>query len=83
MDLTNPQQRAAKAAGSGFFATYKAPRSPPRVAILSLEIIDPFSKIEPDDSITRAMPLRLAFIAKWVQWQGGSACPARGNRRDH
>jgi hypothetical protein len=81
MDLTKSQQRAAKAAGSGLLATYKTPRTPSPVAILSLEVIDPLLKIEPDDSITGTMPLRLAFIAKWAQWQGGSACSARGNRR--
>jgi hypothetical protein len=38
---------------------------------LLFEVIDPFSKIEPDHGVNRAMSPRLRFIAKWVQWRSG------------
>jgi hypothetical protein len=74
--LPKSKQRAAVAVAAGFVPTHEAPGVAPRVALLAFEVIDPFSKIEPDHSVSRATPLRLSFIAKRAQWSGGRICSA-------
>jgi hypothetical protein len=69
--LPKSNQRTAVAVAAGFVATHEAPRVALGVALLPFEVIDPFSKIEPDHSVSRAMSLRLSLIAKWPQWRGG------------
>ena len=69
--LPKSKQRAAVTAPAGLFQTHEAPGAAPRVAFLRLEVIDPFSKIEPDHGVNRAMSLRLSFIAKRAQWCSG------------
>ena len=73
--LPKSEQRTAVAAAAGFVPTHEAPGVAPRVAFLPFEVIDPFSKIEPDHDVSRAMSLRLSFIAKRAQWRGGRICP--------
>ena len=63
-DLPKSKQRAAVTVAAGFFAAREAPGTAPPIATLPFEIIDAFSKIEPDHRVLRAMPLRLRFIPK-------------------
>jgi hypothetical protein len=74
--LPKSEQGSAKAATAGFLPTHEAPGAAPRVATLPLGVVDPLAKIEPDDSIAGAMPLRLSFITKRGQRQGGHICRA-------
>src|SRR5437016_12999829 len=62
--LPQPKQRAAVATGASFLPTCKTSMEAAGVPPLPLGVVDAFSKVEPDDRIRRAMPLRLSFIAK-------------------
>jgi hypothetical protein len=75
--LPTSEQRAAVTVAAGFVQTHEAPVAALREALLTFEVIAPFSEIEPDHSVTRAMSLRLSFIAKWAQGRGSrTGCTA-------
>jgi hypothetical protein len=75
--LSDPKQGAPEAAGASFFLTNEAARGALSVSLLSLEVINPFPEIEPNNGIARTVSLRLRFIPKWREWQSG------GRRRYH
>lgn len=80
--LAKSKQRAAIAVAAGFLPTHEAPGIALPVAVLPLEVIDPFSKIEPNHRVRRAMPLRLRFIAERGQRYGqGDARSALDRQR--
>jgi hypothetical protein len=79
--LPKSKQRTAVAVAAGFVPTHEAPGVALGVALLPFEVIDPFSKIEPDYSVSRAMSLRLSLIAEWAQWRGGRIRPAACNNQ--
>jgi len=82
IDLLKSKQRAAVAVAPGLGPTDKASGAAPRVTRLLFEVIDPFSKIEPDDGVITAVALRLGFIAIGGQWRGsGIGRAARDNQR--
>ena len=62
--LSQPEQRATIAAAESFRPAHKTSAKAAAIPSLPLRVIDPFTKIEPDDHIRRAMPLRLRFITE-------------------
>jgi hypothetical protein len=64
--LGSPQSqgRAPIAAIPGLIPAYEAAGMSRRVAPLAFQVIALPSEIEPDDRVTRAMALRLGFIAE-------------------
>ena len=49
------------AAGASFFLAHKTSGEAAAIPPLPLRVVDPLTKIEPDDYIRRAVPLRLRF----------------------